>query len=125
MTERETDVLRAAQTGISTEQIAARLALAPATVRNYLSNAITKVGGGIASTPSASPPMPVGYDTPSLRARPRPGRLDQTVHGACSVSWSRSKATSTARRPNGIPAARSICSAQFRSSSKAAASGLS
>lgn len=45
MTERETDVLRAAQTGISTEQIAARLALAPATVRNYLSNAITKVGG--------------------------------------------------------------------------------
>lgn len=45
MTERETDVLRAAQTGISTEQIAARLALVPATVRNYLSNAITKVGG--------------------------------------------------------------------------------
>jgi two-component system, NarL family, response regulator DesR len=45
LTPRETDVLRAAQTGISTEEIARRLSLSPATVRNYLSNAISKVGG--------------------------------------------------------------------------------
>jgi two-component system, NarL family, response regulator DesR len=44
LTARETDVLRAAQSGMSTEQIAASLSLAPITVRNYLSNAITKVG---------------------------------------------------------------------------------
>jgi two-component system, NarL family, response regulator DesR len=45
LTPREADVLRAADRGISTEQIAARLSLSPATVRNYLSNAISKVGG--------------------------------------------------------------------------------
>ncbi len=45
LTSRETDVLRAAQSGISTHQIAERLSLSPATVRNYLSNAISKVGG--------------------------------------------------------------------------------
>lgn len=45
LTARETDVLRAAESGITTEQIAARLSLSPATVRNYLSNAISKVGG--------------------------------------------------------------------------------
>ena len=45
LTVRETDVLRAASSGIPTEQIAARLSLSPATVRNYLSNAISKVGG--------------------------------------------------------------------------------
>jgi DNA-binding NarL/FixJ family response regulator len=38
-------VLRAAERGIPTDQIAARLWLSPATVRNYLSNAISKVGG--------------------------------------------------------------------------------
>jgi two-component system, NarL family, response regulator DesR len=38
------DVLREAGSGISTEDIGARLALAPATVRNYLSNAISKTG---------------------------------------------------------------------------------
>jgi two-component system response regulator DesR len=37
-------VLRAAGSGISTDEIATRLSLAPATVRNYLSNAISKVG---------------------------------------------------------------------------------
>ena len=45
LTDREADVLRAAETGIPTDQIADRLALSPATVRNYLSNAISKVGG--------------------------------------------------------------------------------
>lgn len=45
LTGREADVLRAAESGISTEQMAERLALSSATVRNYLSNAITKVGG--------------------------------------------------------------------------------
>ena len=38
-------MLRAAESGSSTEQIAARLSLSPATVRNYLSNVISKVGG--------------------------------------------------------------------------------
>src|SRR5262249_57124394 len=45
LTPRETDVLRAAGHGIPTDQIAVRLSLSPATVRNYLSNAISKVGG--------------------------------------------------------------------------------
>jgi two-component system response regulator DesR len=44
LTGRESDVLRAAQDGISTGEIATRLSLSPATVRNYLSNAITKTG---------------------------------------------------------------------------------
>ncbi len=44
LTVRETDVLRAAQNGASTEQIGLQLSLSAATVRNYLSNAITKVG---------------------------------------------------------------------------------
>lgn len=44
LTARETDVLRAAADGVSTEQIGARLSLSPATVRNYLSNSIAKVG---------------------------------------------------------------------------------
>jgi len=44
LTTREADVLRAAASGISTDQIATRLSLSPATVRNYLSNAISKVG---------------------------------------------------------------------------------
>jgi two-component system response regulator DesR len=45
LTPREADVLRAAQTGNSTDQIGAELSLSPATVRNYLSNAISKIGG--------------------------------------------------------------------------------
>jgi two-component system, NarL family, response regulator DesR len=45
LTTRETDVLRAAATGIRTDQIADQLSLSHATVRNYLSNAISKVGG--------------------------------------------------------------------------------
>jgi two-component system response regulator DesR len=45
LTPREADVLRAAEKGISTEEIATALSLSRATVRNYLSNAITKVNG--------------------------------------------------------------------------------
>ena len=45
LTAREADVLRAAESGIPTDQIAAKLSLSRATVRNYLSNAISKVGG--------------------------------------------------------------------------------
>jgi two-component system, NarL family, response regulator DesR len=45
LTPRETDVLREAENGTSTDAIGTRLALAPATVRNYLSNAISKTGG--------------------------------------------------------------------------------
>ena len=44
LTSRETDVLRAAESGIPTDQIATQLSLSRATVRNYLSNAISKVG---------------------------------------------------------------------------------
>lgn len=44
LTARETDVLLAAESGISTEDIGATLSLSPATVRNYLSNAISKIG---------------------------------------------------------------------------------
>ncbi|SDF37145.1 two-component system, NarL family, response regulator DesR [Blastococcus aurantiacus] len=44
LTARETDVLRAAQGGASTEQIGVDLALSTATVRNYMSNAISKTG---------------------------------------------------------------------------------
>jgi two-component system response regulator DesR len=45
LTPREADVLRAAEVGISTDEIGRSLALSATTVRNYLSNAITKVGG--------------------------------------------------------------------------------
>jgi two-component system response regulator DesR len=45
LTAREAEVLREAERGIPTEQIATTLSLSPATVRNYLSNAISKVGG--------------------------------------------------------------------------------
>ena len=44
LTDRETEVLRTAQTGLPTDDIATRLHLSPATVRNYLTNAIAKVG---------------------------------------------------------------------------------
>lgn len=43
LTERETDVLRAAEAGVATAEIGRRLNLSPATVRNYLSNAIAKL----------------------------------------------------------------------------------
>jgi two-component system, NarL family, response regulator DesR len=45
LTPRESDVLRAAADGISTDQIGDLLSLSPTTVRNYLSNAIAKSGG--------------------------------------------------------------------------------
>lgn len=45
LTPREADVLKAAESGIPTKDIAQRLSLAPTTVRNYLSSAIEKVGG--------------------------------------------------------------------------------
>ncbi len=44
LTARETDVLRTAARGESTAQIAASLFLSPATVRNYLSSAMAKLG---------------------------------------------------------------------------------
>lgn len=44
LTERELDALRETQEGYSIKQIAARLHLAPGTVRNYLSNAMQKTG---------------------------------------------------------------------------------
>jgi two-component system response regulator DesR len=44
LTTREADVLREAESGLPTDQIATRLSLSGATVRNYLSNAISKVG---------------------------------------------------------------------------------
>jgi DNA-binding NarL/FixJ family response regulator len=44
LTGRETDVLRAAESGLPTDQIATHLSLSPTTVRNYLPNAISKIG---------------------------------------------------------------------------------
>jgi two-component system response regulator DesR len=44
LTAREADVLRAAEAGLPTEAIARSHNLSPATVRNYLSNAIAKLG---------------------------------------------------------------------------------
>jgi two-component system response regulator DesR len=44
LTDREAHVLRAAVSGRSTEEIGSLLNLSPATVRNYLSNAISKLG---------------------------------------------------------------------------------
>lgn len=44
LTPRESDVLRSAEAGLSTDEIGAELHLSSATVRNYLSNAIAKVG---------------------------------------------------------------------------------
>jgi two-component system response regulator DesR len=45
LTGREVEVLRAAESGISTVQIAENLSLSSTTVRKYLSNVIAKVGG--------------------------------------------------------------------------------
>jgi two-component system response regulator DesR len=44
LTDRELQVLRAARTGASVSEIAAQVHLAPGTVRNYLSVAMTKLG---------------------------------------------------------------------------------
>lgn len=44
LTGREVDVLRVAATGVSTDEVAAALFIAPATARNYLSSAISKLG---------------------------------------------------------------------------------
>ena len=44
LTEREADVLRASATGAAVVDIARKLSLSPSTVRNYLSNAIGKLG---------------------------------------------------------------------------------
>jgi two-component system response regulator DesR len=44
LTLREADVLRAADSGVTTDAIGELLSLSPATVRNYLSNAISKLG---------------------------------------------------------------------------------
>jgi two-component system, NarL family, response regulator DesR len=44
LTPREADVLRTAADGISTEEIGTVLRLSAATVRNYTSNAMAKVG---------------------------------------------------------------------------------
>jgi two-component system response regulator DesR len=46
LTGRELEVLRASRTGASVNDIAAQVHLAPGTVRNYLSTAMTKLGVG-------------------------------------------------------------------------------
>ncbi|NED95771.1 response regulator transcription factor [Phytoactinopolyspora alkaliphila] len=45
LTARETDVLKVATLGLTTEEIGVKLCLSPATVRNYMSSAISKLGG--------------------------------------------------------------------------------
>jgi two-component system response regulator DesR len=44
LTDRELEVLRASRTGASVNEIATQVHLAPGTVRNYLSAAMTKLG---------------------------------------------------------------------------------
>ena len=44
LTDRERDILRLAEEGLSNKDIARRLALSPGTVRNYLSEAASKLG---------------------------------------------------------------------------------
>jgi two-component system response regulator DesR len=44
LTEREAEVLRAARSGMASAEIGNKLNLSPATVRNYLSNTIAKLG---------------------------------------------------------------------------------
>jgi len=46
LTDRELEVLRASRTGASVNEIAAHVHLAPGTVRNYLSSAMSKLGLG-------------------------------------------------------------------------------
>ena len=46
LTDRERQVLRMAAEGMATVDIAARIGLSDGTVRNYLSEAISKLGGG-------------------------------------------------------------------------------
>jgi two-component system response regulator DesR len=67
LTERETDVLRAASSGIPTDQIATQLSLSPATVRNYCRMRSARSAAATASTPSASPATPAGSDPGMLR----------------------------------------------------------
>lgn len=45
LTKREMEVLEASESGLPTEKIGDLLSLSPTTVRNYISNAIAKVGG--------------------------------------------------------------------------------
>jgi two-component system response regulator DesR len=45
LSERERDTLRLAEQGLSNKEIARRLSLSPGTVRNYLSEAASKIGG--------------------------------------------------------------------------------
>jgi two-component system, NarL family, response regulator DesR len=46
LTDRERDALRLAEQGLSNKEIGRRLSLSPGTVRNYLSEAAGKIGGG-------------------------------------------------------------------------------
>ena len=46
LTDRERQVLRLAADGMSTDEVAKKLHLSSGTVRNYLSEAIDKLGGG-------------------------------------------------------------------------------
>jgi two-component system response regulator DesR len=45
LSQRERDTLRLAEQGLSNKEIARRLSLSPGTVRNYLSEAASKIGG--------------------------------------------------------------------------------
>lgn len=85
-TARETDVLRAAQTGISTDKVGTQLALSPATVRSYLSMPSSRSVVATASTRSGSPATPAGYHRDPGRSHRkcidllRPDPDDQAEH---------------------------------------------
>lgn len=72
LTERESEVLRAAALGGSTATIAARVFLSEGTVRNYLSAAMGKLAPPPGPRPSGSPPRAAGSAEPDDHAGHRP-----------------------------------------------------
>ncbi len=62
LTERELQVLRASRTGASASEIAVQVHLAPGTVRNYLSAAMSKLGSARGTRPPTAPGSRAGSD---------------------------------------------------------------
>jgi two-component system response regulator DesR len=60
LTDREPEVLRAARTGASVNDIASQVHLAPGTVRNYLSAAMAKLGVSSGTPPRTAPGRKAG-----------------------------------------------------------------
>src|SRR5699024_4483235 len=72
LTERELDVLRVGRSAATGQEIADALHLAPGTARNYLSQAMQKLGGATRRAASATA-RPGGAGGPRARGRRAPG----------------------------------------------------